>query len=72
MDGDYIIAIAIFAVVALVGGVLLLNISIRDKLGTLSKRLDAQTQRITRLTEWLEGQGKAKRKTKDDDNNAKT
>ena len=66
MGGDHIIAIAIFAVVALVGGVLLLNISIRDKLGTLSKRLDAQTQRISRLLEWLESQGQTKRKPKDE------
>jgi len=45
--------------------------SARDKIGILSKRLDTSIQRIARLSEWLEGQTKTKRKSKNDDSNAK-
>jgi predicted component of type VI protein secretion system len=72
VDADYIVSAVAVGIIVLNGLTLFLVFSARDKIGTLGKRLDTQTQRITRLTEWLEGQGKAKRKTKDDDPNAKT
>ena len=72
MDADYIVSAVAIGIIVLNGLTLFLVFSARDKIGTLSKRLDTLIQRITRLSEWLEGQGKSKRKTKDDDNNAKT
>ena len=72
MDADYIISLVAFAIVALNGGSLIFLLSIRDKIRSLTKKIEGQTQRITRLSEWLEGQGKSNRKTKDDNNNAKT
>ena len=72
MDADYIVSAVAIGIIVLNGLTLFLVFSARDKIGTLSKRLDTLIQRITRLSEWLEGQGKSNRKTKDDDNNAKT
>ena len=71
MDADFIVSLVAFAIVAISGGSLFFLLSIRDKVGTFSKRMDAQTQRIARLSEWLEGQTKTKRKSKNDDSNAK-
>jgi len=71
VDADFIVSLVAFAIVAISGGSLFFLLSIRDKVGTLSKRMDAQTQRIARLSEWLEGQTKTKRKSKNDDSNAK-
>ena len=66
MDIDFIISAVAFAIVGLGGLNLFLLFSTRDKISGLAKRIDAQTQRMTRLTEWLEGQKTgAKRKTKD-------
>ena len=72
MDADYIISLVAFAIVALNGGSLIFLLSIRDKLRALTKKIEGQTQRIARLSEWLEGQTKTKRKSKNDDPNAKT
>ena len=72
MDADYIVSAVAIGIIVLNGLTLFLVFSARDKIGTLSKRLDTLIQRITRLSEWLEGQGKSNRKTKDDNNNAKT
>ena len=72
MDADYIVSAVAIGIIMLNGLTLFLVFSARDKIGTLSKRLDTLIQRITRLSEWLEGQGKSNRKTKDDNNNAKT
>ena len=66
MDVDFIISGVAFAIVGLGGLNLFLLFSARDKIGSLTKRIDALTQRMTRLTEWLEGQKTgAKRKPKD-------
>jgi hypothetical protein len=72
VDADYIISLVAFAIVALNGGSLIFLLSIRDKLRALTKKIEGQTQRIARLSEWLEGQTKTKRKSKNDDPNAKT
>ena len=72
VDADFIVSAVAVGIIVLNGLTLLLVFSSRDKIGTLSKRLDTLIQRIGRLSEWLEGQGKTKRKTKDDDNNATT
>jgi len=72
VDADYIVSAVAIGIIMLNGLTLFLVFSARDKIGTLSKRLDTLIQRITRLSEWLEGQGKSNRKTKDDNNNAKT
>ena len=66
MDADFIVSLVAFAIVAISGGSLFFLLSIRDKVGTFSKRMDAQTQRISRLLEWLESQGQTKRKPKDE------
>lgn len=66
MDVDLIVSGVAFAVILLNAGSLFLILSVRDRLGNIVKRIDAQTQRVTRLTDWLEGQQKpAKRKRGD-------
>jgi len=56
VDVDFIISGVAFAIVGLGGLNLFLLFSARDKISGLAKRIDALTQRMTRLTEWLEGQ----------------
>ena len=63
MDADLTISIVALAIVALNGASVFLALSIRDRVGAIGKRLDAQMQRVNRLIEWLEGdQGKKKRR----------
>ena len=63
MDADLTISIVALAIVALNGASVFLALSIRDRVGAIGKRLDAQMQRMNRLSEWLEGdQGKKKRR----------
>ena len=63
MDPDLTISIVALAIVALNGASVFLALSIRDRVGAIGKRLDAQMQRMNRLIEWLEGdQGKKKRR----------
>ena len=63
MDADLTISIVALAIVALNGASVFLALSIRDRVGAIGKRLDAQMQRMNRLIEWLEGdQGKKKRR----------
>ena len=63
MDADLTISIVALAIVALNGASVFLALSIRDRVGAIGKRLDAQMQRVNRLIEWLEAdQGKKKRR----------
>ena len=63
MDPELTISIVALAIVALNGASVFLALSIRDRVGAIGKRLDAQMQRMNRLIEWLEGdQGKKKRR----------
>ena len=62
MDIDLIISGVAFAVILLNAASLFLILSVRDRVGDVSKRIDAQAQRITRLTEWLEGQKPARKR----------
>tara|TARA_B100001123_G_scaffold337760_1_gene382156 strand:+ start:1203 stop:1394 length:192 start_codon:yes stop_codon:yes gene_type:complete len=54
VDIDLIISGVAFAVILLNAASLFLILSVRDRVGDVSKRIDAQAQRITRLTDWLE------------------
>ena len=63
MDADLTISLVALAIVSMNGASLFLALSIRDGIGKMGKRLDTQTARINRLSEWLEGdQGKAKKR----------
>ena len=66
VDADLTISLVALAIVAMNGASLFLALSIRDGIGKVGKRLDTQTARINRLSEWLEGdQGKKKRRNQD-------
>ena len=66
MDADLIVSAVAFAIILLNAASLFLILSVRDRVSDMSKRVDGQAQRISRLPEWLEGQKTgAKRKTKD-------
>ena len=61
MDVDAIISAVALALVALIGANTWLLLSVRDKIGNVDRRVEAQSQRLTKLIEWVEGQGKPKR-----------
>ena len=61
MDVDAIISAVALALVALIGANTWLLLSVRDKIGGVDRRVEAQGQRVTKLIEWVEGQGKPKR-----------
>ena len=64
MDADLIISGVAIAVILLNAASLFLILSVRDRVGDVDKRIDAQAQRITRLTEWLEGQKPVRKNAK--------
>ncbi len=64
MDADLIVSAVAFAIILLNAASLFVILSMRDRVGEVSKRLDAQAQRISRLTEWLEGQKPARKNAK--------
>ena len=61
VDVDAIVSVVALALVALIGGNTWLLLSVRDKSGQVDRRVEAQGQRVTKLIEWVEGQGKPKR-----------
>ena len=61
MDVDVIVSEVVVALVALIGANTWLLLSVRDKIGGVDRRVEAQGQRLTKLIEWVEGQGKPKR-----------
>ena len=61
MDVDAIISVVALALVALIGANTWLRLSVRDRIGGVDRRIEAQGQRVTKLIEWVEGQGKPKR-----------
>ena len=61
MDVDAIVSAVALALVALIGANTWLLLSVRDRVGGVDRRVEAQGQRLTKLSEWVEGQGKPKR-----------
>ena len=61
LDADYIVSAVALALVALIGANTWLLLSVRDRVGGVDRRVEAQGQRLTKLIEWIEGQGKPKR-----------
>ena len=64
MDADLIVSAVAFAIILLNAASLFVILSMRDRVGDMAKRVDAQAQRITRLTEWLEGQKTVRKNAK--------
>jgi len=64
VDADLIISGVAIAVILLNAASLFLILSVRDRVGDVSKRIDAQAQRISRLTEWLEAQKPTRKNAK--------
>ena len=62
MDADLIVSAVAFAIILLNAASLFLILSVRDRVSYMSKRVDGQAQRISRLTEWLEGQKPARKR----------
>ena len=61
MDVDAIISVVALALVALIGANTWLLLVVRDRIGGVDRRVEAQGQRLTKLIEWVEGQGQPKR-----------
>ena len=61
MDVDAIVSVVALALVALIGANTWLLLSVRDRIGGVDRRVEAQGQRLTKLIEWVEGQGQPKR-----------
>ena len=67
MAPDLVIAGAILIIVGMLGGTMFLLISIRDRVGSLDRRFNTQTQKFSRILGWLESQKGGKRKGRDGD-----
>ena len=61
MDVDALVSVVALALVALIGANTWLLLSVRDRIGGVDRRVEAQGQRLSKLIEWIEGQGKPKR-----------
>ena len=61
MDVDAIISVVALALVALIGANTWLLLSVRDRIGNVDRRVETQGQRLTKLLEWVEGQGNKRR-----------
>ena len=61
MDVDAIVSVVVAALVALIGANTWLLLVVRDRIGGVDRRVEAQGQRLTKLIEWVEGQGQPKR-----------
>ena len=55
MDVDAIVSVVALALVALIGANTWLLLSVRDRIGGVDRRVEAQGQRLTKLIEWAEG-----------------
>ena len=61
MDVDALVSVVALALVALIGANTWLLLSVRDRIGGVDRRVEAQGERVTKLIEWVEGQGQPKR-----------
>ena len=61
MDTDTIISGVALAIVSMLGAIVWLQLSVRDRIGKVDKRIEAQGQRVARLVEWIEGQSTKRR-----------
>ena len=61
MDVDALVSVVALALVALIGANTWLLLAERDRIGGVDRRVEAQGQRLTKLIEWVEGQGQPKR-----------
>ena len=61
VDADLIISAVALALVALIGANTWLLLSVRDRVGKVDRRVEGQTQRITKVIECAEDQGGPKR-----------
>ena len=61
MDVDALVSVVALALVALIGANTWQLLSVRDRIGGVDRRVEAQGQRVTKLIEWVEGQGQPKR-----------
>ena len=61
MDTDTIISGIALAIIGMQGLNVWMLLSVRDRIGKIDKRIEALSQRITKLSEWLEGQSTRKR-----------
>ena len=66
MDTDHIIAGVVLVFVTLTGVSLFLLLGIKDKVTSFDKKLHAQSQKFTRLVDWVNEQKGVKRKSRDD------
>lgn len=62
MDTDTIISGIALAIIAMQGLNVWMVLSVRDRIGKVDKRLEAQGQRTVRLTEWIESQVSPKKR----------
>ena len=65
MDTDHIISAVILIFVILTGASLFLLLSIKEKITSFDKKLTAQSQKFTRLVEWVREEKGVKRKGRD-------
>ena len=61
MDTDTIISGVALAIVSMLGAIVWLQLSVRDRIGKVDKRIEAQGLRLTKLFDWMEGQNTRKR-----------
>ena len=61
MDTDTIISGVALAIVSMLGAIVWLQLAVRDRIGKVDKRIEAQGQRLTKLIDWMEGQNTRKR-----------
>ena len=62
MDTDTIISGVALAIVTMLGGIVWLQLSVRDRVGKVDKRIETLSQRVSKLLEWIENQSKPKRR----------
>ncbi len=61
VDTDTIISGVALAIVTMLGAIVWLQLSVRDRIGKVDKRIEAHGQRVTKLIEWIEGQSTKRR-----------
>ena len=61
MAVDAIVSVVALALVALIGANTWLLLSVRDKIGGVDRRVEAQGHRLPKLIEGVEGQGNKRR-----------
>ena len=61
VDTDTIISGVALAIVTMLGLIVWLQLSVRDRIGKVDKRIEAHGQRVTKLIEWIENNSPRKR-----------